>query len=136
MKEITRTINHAAVARFFVLAALLVLWVPPSQAALSNGQFSVSINLLMGNPQTGEAQQTGFCKESTGTGNFAAAVTYVCSTGTVVDVSPTGAYRYVTVFRGGKLWGTVDSYTGIGTITSWRVVSLTDLDYLEMMVLW
>jgi len=33
-------------------------------------------------------------------------------------------------------YGGVDLYAGAGTITSWRVVHLTDWEYLEMTVGW
>ncbi len=38
--------------------------------------------------------------------------------------------------NGRQLYGGVDLYAGTGTITSWRVVHLTDWDYLEMTVGW
>jgi len=37
---------------------------------------------------------------------------------------------------GRRLAGGVDSYTGPGTITSWRMVSLADRDYLEIQIGW
>jgi len=37
---------------------------------------------------------------------------------------------------GEQRFGAVDLYAGAGTITSWRVVHLTDWDYLEMTVGW
>lgn len=134
---------QAVPARTFMLAALLVLWASPGLAAQNSAQFAVSINLLAGG-----VPQTGFCRSYTGSSAFGATVTYVCSTGTTVDVSPGGAgapwapiyggaYRYVTsVSRAGEPLGTVDSYVGVGTITSWRVVNQADLNYLEMLVHW
>jgi hypothetical protein len=38
--------------------------------------------------------------------------------------------------NGDERYGGVDLYAGTGTITSWRVVHLTDWDYLEMTVGW
>lgn len=133
-----RTLTFLGVAaRVFALAALLGLWASHSQAAQSSAQFTVSINLLAASPQPGEPRQTGFCQKSTGAGAFGATVTFVCTTGAMVDISPDGPYRFVTnISIDGRPLSTVDSYTGIGTITSWRVVNLANLDYLEMMVHW
>lgn len=87
---------QAVAAKAFTLAALLVLWALPGQAAQNSAQFVVSINLKTGGP-----------------------------------------YRFVTHdSSAGESLGTVDSYAGTGTITSWRMVKLADLDYLEMMVHW
>lgn len=47
------------------------------------------------------------------------------------------AYRFMIPTGNGDLrYGGVDLYAGAGTITSWRVVHLTDWDYLEMTVGW
>ena len=47
------------------------------------------------------------------------------------------AYRFMIPTGNGDLrYGGVDMYAGAGTITSWRVVHLTDWDYLEMTVGW
>ena len=47
------------------------------------------------------------------------------------------AYRFMIPTGDGDLrYGGVDLYAGAGTITSWRVVHLTDWDYLEMTVGW
>ena len=47
-----------------------------------------------------------------------------------------GAYRYLPTSRAVELPGTIDSYVGAGTTTSWRVIRLVNLDYLELMVGW
>jgi hypothetical protein len=48
-----------------------------------------------------------------------------------------GSYRYLTqVSVGGQILGTVDLYSGLGTITSWRVVNLVDRQYVEMTLNW
>jgi hypothetical protein len=123
-------------------------WAAPAYAGAAQASFGVRINLLAGSPPNGGTPVTGFCRSNTGTGAFGATITFVCSTGAIVDISPGGtgmpwapmhgrAFRYVTtVSMAGETLGTVDSYTGAGTITSWRVVNLADLDYLEMMVHW
>ncbi len=48
-----------------------------------------------------------------------------------------GAYRYVTqvLWNGDWIEG-LDNSRGVGTITSWRVVNLSDRNYLELMVNW
>lgn len=136
----------------WILTALLGVWAFPAHAAQNSGQFAVSINLLTGSLQPGTTPKTGFCRSYTGTSAFGATLTFVCTTvcttGTIVDISPGeaatswastngGAYRYVArISKAGEQLGTVESYSGIGTITSWRVVNLTNLDYLEMMVHW
>ena len=40
------------------------------------------------------------------------------------------------VYREGQPLETVDSYTGAGTATSWRLLKLNNRDYLEMMLHW
>ena len=48
-----------------------------------------------------------------------------------------GAYRYlVQVRRADEVLATVDSYTGLGTVTSWRVIRLANRDYVELTVGW
>ena len=47
------------------------------------------------------------------------------------------AFRFhIPTGNGDERYGGVDLYAGTGTITSWRVVHLTDWDYLEMTVGW
>lgn len=47
------------------------------------------------------------------------------------------AFRFhIPSSNGETRFGAVDLYAGAGTITSWRVVHLTDWDYLEMTVGW
>jgi len=142
----TRHIFQTAAAGLVLLAALF--WCFPVHAGQQrSAQFTVDVLLTTGN-QPG-APLTGFCTKTTGSGVFGSTITYACSTGSIVDISPDttgmpwvpmhgGAYRYVTNIysSAGTPLGTVDSYAGIGTITTWRVVQLADRDYLEMMVLW
>ena len=117
--------------------ATLVVAAPKTEAV------RVSVTL-----QGGGALSGGVCRNSTGTGLFGATVTIVCASGVVLDLSidkpgmpwlPThgGAYRYITQVSGGAgLLGSVDIYSGIGTITALRLVSNVDRDYLEMVVGW
>lgn len=117
----------------------------PAAAAQKSGSFEVSIVLSAENRPLPES---AFCRSSNLPGAFGATVTVVCSTGAVVDVSSGesgmpwvpkhgGAYRYlVQVRRADEMLATVDSYTGLGTVTSWRVVQLANREYVELTVGW
>ena len=49
----------------------------------------------------------------------------------------TSPFRFVAaVSRSGELLGTVDIYSGSGTVTAWRVVNFGDREYLEMTLGW
>lgn len=131
---------HAVISAF---ALTLGLWAFPAYSAQSGAQFVVTAQLA----GSGVAN-TGLCRSSNRIGVFGKTLTIVCATGEPVDFkgNPSslpwsavqdGSYRFVTVVsRAGEPTGAVDSYAGIGTITSWRVISLVELDYLEMMVHW
>ena len=165
-------------AKAIVLAAMVGLAAMPAQAAQISLPFKVKVSLAGSN-----GANTGLCRSMASTSTFGATVTFVCSTGATVDISPGAngtpwaptngyAYRYAAnvpkawepsstevatfgesgmsliplhddafgyltqVYRGGELFGIVDGIAGIGTITSWRVVSETNHDYLEMLVQW
>jgi hypothetical protein len=136
----------------FSLYSLLLLttllgWASPSQAAQRSGSFKVNINLLStGGP--GAAPVTGICRSSNGIGAFGATLTVICSTGTIVNYSGDtsklpwapiqgSSFRYLlNVYNAGGPSAVIDSYTGVGTITTWRQIRLNDRDYLEMMVHW
>jgi hypothetical protein len=127
------------------LALAVTLSIPPSLASAgqSAAQFHLSVDL-----QTNTTPNSAFCHTNSLPGAFGATVTIVCSTGVVVDIAPSrpgaplspmhgGAYRYLTqVAIGGQILGTVDIYSGLGTITSWRVVNLVDRQYVEMTLNW
>lgn len=128
------------------LAVLLGFCVLPSYAAQQNSaSFSVGINLYTGNAPS---NNTGLCRTASGIGAFGTTLTVVCATGSLAGFSSDasslpwatmqpGTYRFVTqVSSAGEFLGTVDSYFGAGTVTSWRVISLSNRDYLEMMVHW
>ena len=129
-------------ARMLLMVGLFVC-APLVVAAPKTGALTVSVTL-----QGGGALSGGVCRNSTGTGLFGATVTVVCNSGVVLDLSidkpgmpwlPThgGAYRYITQVSGGTgLLGSVDIYSGIGTITALRLVSNVDRDYLELIVGW
>ena len=133
-----------ALGRAAGMALLLGLCALPGFAAKGGAGFNVTVDL-----QSGErAPTTEFCRTSNAVGGFGATVTVVCSTGAVVDISSGqsgmpwvpmhgGAYRYLFhITRNGEVVGTVDSYTGVGTVTSWRIVQAVNRDYLELTVGW
>ena len=117
----------------------------PATGAQRSGQFEVAIVL---SAESRPTPDSAFCRSTNLPGAFGATVTVVCSTGVVVDVSSGesgmpwvpmhgGAYRYlVQVRRADELLATVDSYTGLGTVTSWRVVQLANREYVELTVGW
>ena len=136
-------------AKIFSLAVLLGVSAVSTHAGSASGQFNVTVELQ---PATGPvAPSSAFCVKGPGPDTFGAIVTIVCATGVVVDVKAPrtaapwvpihgGAYRYTHLagqeLPGGRLMGGIDSYTGVGTVTTWRRVSLPDQDYLEMLVGW
>ena len=126
-----------------VLGFLPAAWLSPSMAAQSSAGFIVSVNL--NKPAISSA--IGLCSSNTGVGAFGATVTVVCGTGIVTGLEavatglprkPThgGAYRFLTRISSDSLSGTVDTYTGAGTTTAYRIVSLAGRDYIEMTVGW
>jgi hypothetical protein len=130
-----------------LLTALLGVWPLSSQAAQRSGSFDVKINLLnSGGP--GATPVTGICRSSNGIGVFGATITVFCSTGTIVkytgDTSNLpwapiqgSSFRYLlNVNSPGGPSGFIDSYTGVGTVTTWREIHLNHQDYLEMMLHW
>jgi len=131
------------------LAGLAVLtgWLAFANAGTSSATFAVSATYVSGN---GPAA-SGFCTSGPSRSTFGAIVTVVCGTGAVVNIKAPktalpwtalhgGAYRYSHIaeneFRGSRWIGAIESYTGIGTITSWHLVSLTDRDYMELQIGW
>jgi hypothetical protein len=45
-------------------------------------------------------------------------------------------YRFKIPGASGEALGTVDIYSGAGTVTSWRMINLANWEYLEMTVGW
>jgi hypothetical protein len=132
-------------------AMLLMLLDYIANAGQVSRSFNITFNLQTKatvNPVTQQPTNSAFCRISDDPAAFGATYTIVCATGAVVDISPGrsgmplspmhgGAYRYLfQANRGANQLGTIDSYLGIGTVTSWRVVNLRDRDYLEMLVNW
>ena len=127
-----------------------LIWAGAALAAPSAGnQFNVAVRLL--NPGGVPAvPASAFCRVGPTRLTFGAIVTVVCATGAVVNVeSPPaavhwaplhgGAYRFNRLadeVQGVEFPGTIDSYIGLGTVTSWRWVTLPNRDYLELQLGW
>lgn len=133
----------------WLLALMLSHFAQAVAAAPATSQFTVRATLLAGNGAN--SLPVGYCFKTPDRSNFGAVVTVVCGSGEVVAVDlPSsaapwipvhgGAYRYTHVAENelpiGRLLGGFDSYTGWGTVTSWRMVSWADLDYLEVQIGW
>ncbi len=136
----TETIRALAA---LVLGLLPGAWFSTCLAAQSSAPFIVSVNLN----KPAISSNTGLCSSNTGVGTFGATVTVVCGTGIVTGLEavatgmpgkPThgGAYRFLTRVSSDNMSRTVDSYTGAGTSTAYRIVSLAGRDYIEMTVGW
>ena len=133
-----------AVLRFFAFATLSTLWAFSCQAGQSSKQFTVLINLKNNNTLI----QDRVCRSSVKIGVFGENVTVVCATGVATEFngnsnnlpwSPVqdGEYRFVTMApKIANIQDGNDSYAGMGTVTSWRLVSLSNRDYLELMIGW
>ena len=129
---------------WFVCAGLVLMCASPARAVQLSTGFNVTIKLQPAQPPA----NTALCKSSNIPGAFGATVTIVCATGAIIDLAPNsprqpyvpthgGAFRYVTqVSNASGLLGTVDVYSGVGTITTWRVISAAQREYLEMTVGW
>jgi hypothetical protein len=133
-------LSHLAVA-------LCLTGVPSGASAAASAQFTVAATLVSADVKPA----SGFCTSGPGKSTYGAVVTVVCETGVVVDIEAPrtavswtalhgGAYRYwhaaENELPGSRSVGGLDSYTGSGTITSWRMVSLADSDYVEMQISW
>ncbi len=104
--------------------------------------FAVTV-LLKSSPET------AICQSSPEAPSQPSVVTIDCRNSKPLEPAPAAApnvpsmshdaraYRFMIPTGNGDLrYGGVDLYAGAGTITSWRVVHLTDWDYLEMTVGW
>lgn len=147
--RILRGVGSVAIG--FALAALGV-HCDPASAGIASGAFNVNIALHLPGSGSGPGNpSSGFCRSEPSTGTFGAIVTFVCRTNSIVTLGAPqsavawvpihgGAYRFIHLESKGLPDRVVrigiDGYTGIGTVTSWRVVTLTERDYLEMMIGW
>lgn len=154
----------ATQAVLLTMGTFMGAWALPSAGApavhSTNSPFAVSVTLTPAPPTVPPVTPvapvivppglpvSAFCTKNNVPSAHGAIVTVVCATGAVVNIEPGntgqpltpmhgGAYRYVThVTPTGTLIDTMDSFGGAGTYTSWRVVHLTDRDYLEMTLGW
>lgn len=151
MRYLSSRLRRLPNATYILCCAVLALGVGvfPAHAAQSGAQFNVKVKLQTASGATGDgASGDGLCRNTAGADAFGAYVTVVCSTGTMVDISPGksgapwtpmhgGAYRFITqVYWNGDWVDSVDDASGAGTVTSWRVVNLRDRSYFEMTVGW
>lgn len=108
-------------------------------AAQDGASFAVTVDLRKG-PSAGTCQTT---PESPGESSVVSIDCGAKPPPPAVPVAAAPAARDARAFRfvipngeGNLRYGGVDLYAGTGTITSWRVVHLSDWDYLEMTVGW
>ena len=118
----------------------------PAHSAQTHALVEVKVVLRQG-AGDGRTPPT-LCRNTSVASAFGASATVVCSTGALVDMAPGrdvglgksmhgGAYRYVTQASWNGDWlESLDDSTGMGTITSWRIVNLVGRNYLEMTVGW
>ena len=112
---------HVTAVKTCALAFVLGVWALSSQAAETNKSFNVTVNLQTGK----EVPDTGFC---TMVGAFGTSVTVMCAP---------GGFRFITKPPAvDTLKDKEASYTGAGSVTSWRMIRLENGDYLEMTVQW
>jgi hypothetical protein len=138
-------------ARISLLIASFVLAGPvmTTQAAQTGNSFTISVNLLGKDGATPlPGANTAFCINRDKPDTFGARVIVICQTGEVVQMAGSntespflpihgGANRYIANLTNfGSYGGTVDGYMSAGTVASWRQVSFTDRDYLELLVAW
>ncbi len=129
-----RAPSPAARARF------LAAWVATAGlleagAASTSGSFNVTVELTTDNKVVAECDRT-----TTGTSG-GGAVQVTCVDTSTQPASAAQATRpdprfLLQLQRGGGTIGTVDGLVPPGTVTSWRVVSGADRDYLEIVVGW
>ena len=125
-------------------AVAFAISAPLANAAQISAPFKVKVSV--GGELTG-----GICSRHTDPSTFGAIVNIVCATGAFVGLEAPknavawtpvhgGAYRFTRVnpdeIRAVSYVQSTGSYTGVGTVTSWRMVSLADREYLEMLIDW
>jgi hypothetical protein len=129
------------------VASILALAGTDCSAGQAMSSFMVEVNADKSSLQTPPAAQTGLCRRADVPGAFGAIVTVVCATGAVVSIDPRngspwgpthgGAYRFLPPRSAAGVDSSgMDINTGLGTVTSWRVVRYSDYAYLELTVRW
>ena len=119
--------------------ALALALAGPAWARQATADFSVTVDLHT-------SADVGTCQSSPEAPAGPSVVTIDCQNGKPLEpaappnasgtLHDARAYRFMIPTGNGDLYGGVDLYAGAGTTTSWRVVHLTDWDYLEMTVGW
>lgn len=104
-------------------------------AASTTGSFNVTVELATDNKVVAE------CDRTTTANAGASAVQVTCVDTGTQPLSASQASRpdprfLLQLQRGGGTIGTVEGLVPPGTVTSWRVVSGADRDYLEIVVGW
>lgn len=123
-----------------VVPALMIFYASAAYAGQSSETFNVNIDLNY------IPSSTGICTKSHPL-DFGARVIISCATGAILDVLPGktggawppmhgGAHHYVFQIGQSNMLTTVESYLDLNSVVSWRVINLTDRDYLEMLVGW
>ncbi|MDA8257001.1 MAG: hypothetical protein M0Z99_15470 [Betaproteobacteria bacterium] len=127
-----------------MVAVAIAVGAAAATAAPGSGQFQVTAAVA-------GAPESGYCTKTAGNANFGAVVTILCAGGGAVGVETPpdtaswipihgGAYRFGRVAGNARseslLLDGVSEYTGLGTVTSWRMVSLENFEYLEMQIGW
>jgi hypothetical protein len=149
-QETLHGFGKASAVKNFALVVVLGLWAFSAWSAQTASQFNVTVKQQVSSSETA-GPSSAFCRIGPGPRTFGAIVTIVCSTGVVVDIEAPrtavpwapihgGAYRFTHLSEyellGMQSPGGIDSYTGVGTVTTWRKVNLPDRDYLEMLIGW
>lgn len=132
----------------FLVAMVPAMTSAASTATASTATFNVTVNLAgeHGTPLPGA--DVAFCINRDKPDSFGAKVIVSCQTGDIVQMAGSdaenpwlpihgGANRYIANLTNFSSYrGTVDGYMSAGTVASWRQVSFTDRDYLELLVAW
>lgn len=108
--------------RTFVGRSMLLMASLLSVVPLQSHSIRVAVNL-------GSGADIGHCSRTRGP----AGVSVECSSSE--DTSVASGHQ-LHVYSAGRRLGTVESHMGDGTVTSWRVVSRGDSEYVEMVVGW
>jgi hypothetical protein len=141
-------------ASSLVSGVLLALAITALHAGEAGNGFKISVT-LNGSSAPGTTvtplpgANSAFCvSRDNNKGALGTNVIVVCSTGQAIQLAPSaaenpfqpihgGANRYITdLTEYGSYSGSVDGYISTGTVASWRQVSFTDRDYMELLVAW
>lgn len=134
-----------------ILGVVLTLAITATVYADQAGNsFTVTVNVAgtKGSFTPISGADSVFCINHDNKGALGANVIVVCQTGQAIKLGPSeaenpflpihgGANRYAANLTDyGSYSGSVDGYISAGTVASWRQVSLTSRDYMELLVAW